>query len=203
MSKTQLKQSFRTSTQAVIAWDGVALTIEVANRMNGARKKVEGVAFHDLPWQIQQALGASLIDAQAAKERLAQAPSSANSRIDPQIARDQRIQRAKEDADKAWSAYLDRLSPRDREREIEKRAERKRKIAEEEQRVRNSVYLNTMRDHGIPLANRVVDDPSKRPSRKVVVIGKNGGALVSPRKLRDDGSQEGSRQVLSVDDFDL
>lgn len=67
MAQRMVAAMTTTSAQLIIAFDSATLKIEMAGE-NGAREKIDGVSFSELPFAIREALVAKL-DANRARER--------------------------------------------------------------------------------------------------------------------------------------
>jgi len=90
-------------------------------------------------------------------------PPSKIERYDPQLEREARIQKAREDHDRQWQTYLNSLSPTDREIAIAKRDAKLARAREAELQRPKDVWFGVALNHGTGLANRVISDPSRRP----------------------------------------
>jgi len=160
------------TSQLVLAWNGTTLQVEASK--NGQRVKLTTVSFADLPGEIQFELQTQLRENQAKAERTTWAPEA--SKVDPERERMLRNQAAAEARLKAYAEWYAGLSREQQAAEDLKREQRKEKQDAQRREQGMRVYQRVATDHSIELANKVVDDPTRRPTR--VEVSTNGTTKV-------------------------
>lgn len=189
---------YRGTPQVIIAWTYGVVIVEAPGAGGRVRTKIEGVTFDDLPAPIQAALIAQRDD-----NKRREIPVPAPKREDAQSVRERRIAGAREAHRREWQTQFDNATP-----DVQAEMLRKRELARERQETldrerAHQVWLMTASSHDIPLANHVVDDPNRRPRRKVIVIGSDGTRReLSPRNTNSNSSKKPTKKVdlsLAVD----
>jgi len=173
-------REFVPSAQVILAWDGTALRCEGPG-LNGQRQKLE-VSFDQLPAEIQ-----SVLIEQHDRNKVAyqEAKKAKVERVDPQIERERKAHEAGLERIRRHMEWIETLPKHRRELELKKLADAKEKREQAETDRARQVWLMTAKDHDIGLANRVIDDPKRRPARKVVIAG-TGNVVYSPRSEKSE-----------------
>ena len=152
--------------QIILFLDGGSIRCE-APGTNGARVKID--LAHDFAVknpEIMAALGEIADRNKAERDRIALAPKI--ERVDPEVER--RLKNEKIAADKAakWVAYLDTLSPAERERQIALKVQRDEREVERRLENAKSVWwtMAGRKNQGIAFANEMIP-VGRRPRRKI------------------------------------
>lgn len=158
--------------QVIIAYDGVSLIVEAPGLNGAAREKIEGISLTDLPGEIQ----AVLIERLTRRKAEVRAAVKIQNRDTEADRRENNaaIAKARAEADRR---YLDSLSNEARGYEESKREKKRLAIAEAEKARARDLWRTTAKHHSIDLADRVIDDPSRRPNQRVVI--NHGGVKVT------------------------
>jgi len=159
------------SAQVVLSWNGSTLQIE-GTALNGARRKIEGVSFTDLPFELRAEL---IADLASRKAHTREAPKA--DRIDPQVARDARIAAARAAHDRDYIERYNNATPAERAIMDERREKAQSRARQQSSDLWHSVATN----HDVQLANKVITDPKKRPQRRIIRdYSANGFNLLTP-----------------------
>lgn len=198
-------REIRPSAQIILAWDGFNLIVEAASTNGAARDKVEGISLTDLPGELQFALIDQLAKIKKARDEIRATEQRLKiERADPQIERERQAQEAGRERLKKRQEWIDTLPEPKRTYEQEKFDKALARAEEEHAARARSLWLGIARDHDIALANRVIDDPKRRPRRRVIVINSDGSRReVSPQSgksaTKNRFSKSNLKDVKSID----
>ena len=132
---------------------------------NGQRQKFDLEDAEEFLLTIGGELAAEAFRAQQIRAQTIAAPTSVSAKSISQIAKDQDQE------------YLNGLTDKERETTLARRTTEAEKRRQQELDRARDLWLETARNHTVELANRVIDDPARRPRRHVLI----NNIAVSPR----------------------
>jgi hypothetical protein len=186
------------AAQIILILDSAGLRAELPGINGATRRKINLTPdFADRNPEFMEILESERLRIALARKVTIEAQKS--NYIDPQIERERRNAEIARERARRHQEWIESLPKDRREIEQKKLETRLQNQLDSAKASARQIWLDIAQSHGIKLANRVIDDPSRRPRRKVMVPTATGMREVSPQNVaKMDAALNGTKAPRTV-----